>query len=129
MSPTTAMAHPAVDGRFATRLAGMLAAWLPAQRWFGGKGGPIDTVTLVPCLPAAGFDGDAAEDLDQPRLWHVLADVTYQDGAKDGEPPQTYQVFVGVRRSLPGRLRHAAIGDPDVAVPEVGGHCYDGLHD
>jgi maltokinase len=34
-----------------------------------------------------------------------------------------------VRERLPERLRHAAIGDPDQALPEIGGICYDGLHD
>ncbi len=123
MTSTIDMAHPALDGRFVERLSGLLAGWLPQQRWFGGKGRRIDAVTLASCLPAVGDEGD------DPRLWHVLAEVTYEDGPKNGEPPQTYQVFVGVRRSLPHRLRHAAIGDPDTAEPELGGFCYDGLHD
>jgi maltokinase len=122
MTSTIDMAHPALNSRFTSRLAGLLAAWLPEQRWFGGKGRRIESVTLASCLPASGGEGD---DL---RLWHVLADVTYHD-AESHEEPQTYQVFVGVRHALPDRLRHAAIGDPDVAEPEVGGFCYDGLHD
>lgn len=126
MTSTIDMAHPALDGRSAERLAELLAGWLPEQRWFGGKGRLIEKVTLPSCLAAPGIKEDDGEEV---RLWHVLADVTYHDGATNGETPQTYQVFVGVRRSLPDRLRHAAIGDPDSAVPELGGHCYDGLHD
>jgi maltokinase len=126
MTSTIEMAEAALDGNAAARLADLLTGWLPEQRWFGGKGRRIESVTLSSCLAAPGI-GD--EDGEQVRLWHVLADVTYRDGARDGEIPQTYQVFVGVRRSLPGRLRHAAIGDPDTAVPELGGYCYDGLHD
>src|SRR6202011_5124526 len=122
MTSTIDMAQPALDSRFTGRLAGLLAAWLPGQRWFGGKGRRIESVTLASCLPVSGGEGD------DPRLWHVLADVTYRN-AELNEGPQTYQVFVGVRQSLPDRLRHAAIGDPDVADPEVGGFCYDGLHD
>lgn len=123
MTSTIDMAHPALNGRFAERLAELLAGWLPEQRWFGGKGRRIDAVTLASCLSAVGAEGD------DPRLWHVLAEVTYEDGPKNDELPQTYQVFVGVRRSLPHWLRHAVIGDPDTAVPELGGFCYDGLHD
>ena len=122
MTSTIDMAHPQLDGRFARRLSELLADWLPGQRWFGGKGRRIASVGLASCVLAASCPEDG------PRLWHVLADVAYAD-AGPGEPPQTYQIFVGVRRELPHRLRHSAIGDPDVAEPELGGHCYDGLHD
>ncbi|MBS2961848.1 maltokinase [Actinocrinis puniceicyclus] len=126
MTSTIDMAHATLDGRAADRLAELLAGWLPQQRWFGGKGRRIQSVTLASCLATPGIGDDHGEEV---RLWHVLAQVTYPDGANNGEAPQTYQVFVGVRRSLPDRLRHAAIGDPGTAVPELGGHCYDGLHD
>ena len=122
MTSTIDMAHPTLDSGFTGRLAELLAGWLPGQRWFGGKGRRIESVTLASCVAASGGDGD------DPRLWHVLADVTYHD-AEAHEEPQTYQIFVGVRRSLPDRLRHAVIGDPDAADPQVGGFCYDGLHD
>src|SRR5579884_79523 len=126
MTSTIDMAHAALDGRSTERLAELLAGWLPEQRWFGGKGRQIQSVTLSSCLAAPDVADDGGEEV---RLWHVLAEVTYRDGADNGEAPQTYQVFVGARRSLPDRLRHAAIGNPDSAVPELGGHCYDGLHD
>jgi maltokinase len=123
MTSTIDMAHPALDGRSTERLAALLAGWLPEQRWFGGKGRRIAEVALASALHVVGTEDD------DPRLWHVLADVSYEDGRANGEPPQTYQVFVGVRRELPHRLRHAAIGSPDTAEPELGGFCYDGLHD
>jgi maltokinase len=126
MTSTIDMAHPALDGRATARLAELLAGWLPEQRWFGGKGRTIESVTLSSCVAATEVGDDHG---DEVRLWHVLAEVTYRDAAANGEPPQTYQVFVGVRRSLPDRLRHAAIGSPDNAVPELAGYCYDGLHD
>ncbi|MGH6655063.1 MAG: maltokinase N-terminal cap-like domain-containing protein [Actinocrinis sp.] len=116
---------PELDGRFAQRLSELLGHWLPEQRWFGGKGRPIASVALSSVLSTVG-GGDGPGD--GPRMWHVLVDVGYQDRA-EGEPAQTYQVFVGVRRSLPDRLRHAAIGDPDEPAPELGGYCYDALHD
>src|SRR6266568_4208382 len=139
MTSTIDMAHPALDGRFTGRLAELLADWLPEQRWFGGKGRRIETVTLASCLAVADLaaparvgsaeSGNASRvDGDEPQLWHVLADVTYHD-AEAHEVPQTYQVFVGVRQSLPNRLRHAAIGDPDAAEPELGGYGYDALYD
>jgi maltokinase len=122
-------AHHVTDGPFAGRIAGLLAAWLPEQRWFGGKGRPIRAVSLASCLPLLDF-------AEGPRLWHVLAAVSFEDGASAGgaaeapaDPPQLYQVYVGVRDSLPDGLRHAAIGSPDHGLPELGGICYDALHD
>jgi maltokinase len=126
MTSTIETAHPALDGRSIRRLAELLAGWLPEQRWFSGKGRRIESVALTSCLPVRPADGESRGG--DPRLLHVLADVTYKD-AENGEPPHTYQVFVGIRRVLPESLRHAAIGDPDLPVPEFGGHCYDGLHD
>jgi maltokinase len=86
-----------------------LAAWLPGQRWFAGKGLPItglavaaDT-TLVP--------GD-------PGLHHLILAVS-QRGTTD-----TYQLFAGMRAHLPGWLDHARIGPAGRGMT-----AYDGLHD
>ncbi|MFI6499256.1 aminoglycoside phosphotransferase [Nonomuraea typhae] len=70
----------------------LLAAWLPQQRWFGGKGRPIDSVSV-----------DADVELG-PGLRHLIVAV-WQDGSRD-----RYQLFLGVRDELPDRLSHALIG-------------------
>jgi maltokinase len=91
-----------------------LAKWLPAQRWFAGKGAPITGVTI-----AAGstlVDGD-------PSLRHLILSVR-QRGPGQWETEDRYQVFAGVRHQLPGELEHAVIG-PDGR----GAIAYDGLHD
>ena len=81
MTSTIDMAHPALDGRSTERLAALLAGWLPEQRWFGGKGRRIAEVALASALHVVGTEDD------DPRLWHVRADVSYEDGRANGEPP------------------------------------------
>jgi maltokinase len=90
-------------------LVGSLAAWLPGQRWFAGKGTPVTAVTIERDTPLLAGD---------PGLRHLLVRVT-QAGHSD-----RYQVLAGFRRELPGRLAHAVIG-PD----GEGSTAYDGLHD
>ena len=94
-------------------LARDLAAWLPRQRWFGGKDGPIDELSI----------GTATElRTGDPALHHLVLDVR-QNGATD-----RYQLLLGVRRDLPDRLRHAEIAGPrGPAGPR--GHLYDAAHD
>jgi maltokinase len=86
-----------------------LAAWLPGQRWFAGKGTPITGLTVA---------ADTTLVAGDPELRHLILAVS-QGGATD-----TYQVFAGMRADLPGWLDHARIG------PAGGGMtAYDGLHD
>jgi maltokinase len=118
MTSTIGMAQTGSGAAFTARLTALMAQWLPEQRWFGGKGRRIASVAVRSCLPVM-------ESADGARLLHVLVDVEFEAD----EQPQTYQVFVGVRGQLPHRLRHAALGDPDQAPPELGGICYDALHD
>jgi maltokinase len=73
-----------------------LAEWLPRQRWFGGKDGPIDELSIATATELRGGD---------PALHHLVLDVR-QNGAVDH-----YQLLLGVRRHLPDRLRHVEIGD------------------
>ncbi|WP_141584668.1 aminoglycoside phosphotransferase [Actinomadura sp. WMMA1423] len=90
-----------------------LAEWLPRQRWFGGKDGPIHDLAI----------GTATElHPGDPALHHLILDV-HRDGATDH-----YQLLLGARRDLPDRLRHV----------EIGGRCgdrparprlYDAAHD
>jgi maltokinase len=88
-----------------------LAGWLPAQRWFAGKGTPITGLTIT--ADTTLVEGD-------PGLRHLMVSVR-QGGAGASE---RYQVLTGARRELPRRLEHAVIG-PDGR----GSTAYDGLHD
>ncbi|TDD59932.1 aminoglycoside phosphotransferase [Actinomadura darangshiensis] len=90
-----------------------LAEWLPRQRWFGGKDGPIDDLSI----------GTATELLPgDPALHHLILDVR-----QNGETDQ-YQVLLGVRRDLPDRLRYAEIGAP-AGGRGAKARLYDAVHD
>ena len=97
-------------------LAPLLALWLPAQRWFAGKGRPftVSTVTALGLLTERPWRSD---------VWLVA--VRYGD---DGST-ETYQVPL-VRRPEPAdQVSHVLVGDtPD---PDYGGRSwwYDALHD
>ncbi|MEV5568994.1 phosphotransferase [Spirillospora sp. NPDC052269] len=103
-------------------LVDLLAEWLPAQRWFAGKDRPIREVgigTATALLP-----GD-------PGLHHLVVNVR-----QNGESEQ-YQLLVGVRRSLPERMRPAEIGWLALDAGARGGlggyrdaaHAFDAVHD
>ena len=98
------------------RLETALRAWLPAQRWYAGKGHTITglTVTSRTTLDPGGDD--------RPRVEHLLVDVT-----AEGLPDATYQVPLGVRRAVSGDLARwvlpAPQDDPDAPV------VHDGLRD
>ena len=94
-------------------LVRLLSDWLPRQRWFGGKDGPIDELSI----------GTATElRTGDPALHHLVLDVR-QNGATDH-----YQVLLGVRRELPDRLRPRAIGRT-TGEAAITGHVYDAVHD
>ena len=86
-----------------------LAAWLPGQRWFAGKGSPITDLAVVEQTTLISGD---------PGLRHLIVAVTQASGT------DSYQLFLGLRADLPDRLEHVRIGTVDAGV--VG---YDGLHD
>jgi maltokinase len=89
-----------------------LAGWLPAQRWFAGKGSQITGLAITAGTELAAGGGGGA------GLRHLIVAVT------QGSVTDSYQVLVGLRASLPGRLEHARIG----ALPD-GRIAYDALHD
>ena len=90
-------------------LAGLLAAWFPAQRWFAGSAGQVSAVRITSDVPLA--DGE-------PELRHLMAHVTV------GGASVAYQVMLGIRSSLPDELAGAAIGTlPDGRI------CYDAAAD
>ncbi len=86
-----------------------LASWLPAQRWFSGKGANIRDLTIT--AEAILLAGD-------PELRHLIISLT-QDGRMS-----RYQVLVGVRSRLPESFRQVAIGPTS-----DGRFAYDALHD
>lgn len=90
----------------------MLRAWLPAQRWFAGKGRAITRIRAV----------SAAELLppgSTPGLLHLLLDV-------DGD---CYQLLLGIRPSpLPPALAPSLIGHAE-AGPYAGRAVYEALGD
>ncbi|HEX6450028.1 MAG TPA: aminoglycoside phosphotransferase [Trebonia sp.] len=86
-----------------------LATWLVKQRWFAGKGRELRDLAVV--ADTQVIDGD-------PELRHLVVTVSH------GTSVDYYQVPVGVRHSLPGRLEHALIGPSG-----DGRQLYDALHD
>jgi maltokinase len=87
----------------------VLAAWLVKQRWFAGKGRELRDLAIVADTEIVGGD---------PELRHLVVMVSH------GTTVDYYQVLTGLRRRLPGRLRHARIGPSG-----DGRQAYDALHD
>jgi len=95
----------------------LLAAWLPAQRWYSGKDGPLAglTITTDATLVPGELGGTGGQVLE---LRHLILSV-HQDGHE-----ARYQLLVGLRAEVPETLRHAVIG----RLPD-GRTAYDALHD
>ncbi|MGI8331098.1 maltokinase N-terminal cap-like domain-containing protein [Actinomadura scrupuli] len=89
-----------------------LATWLPRQRWFAGKGRGAAHVEILSGTELVPGD---------PGLHHLIL------GVRQGDLLDHYQVLVGARGLLPGRLEYAEI------CPEAGGfhdpRVYDAVHD
>ena len=97
----------------------LLAAWIGHQRWFGGKGRPIDTLSI---------DSDVTIEAGDPGLRHLIVSV-WQDGSRE-----RYQLLLGMRADLPDTLQHALIGQCGLYAFENGPshpwwHVYDAAHD
>ncbi|MCW2920090.1 MAG: aminoglycoside phosphotransferase [Actinomycetia bacterium] len=98
--------------RLPGRLEQSLANWLPRQRWFAGKGREVSQVEILTDTELLAGD---------PGLHHVIL------GVHQGAVLDHYQVLLGVRSELPGRLEYAEI------CPETGQshdpRVYDAVHD
>jgi maltokinase len=96
-------------------LAGLLATWLPRQRWFAGKGTPLASLAITTHTVLQPGD---------PELSHLIVTVQQASGPGGSQRSARYQILVGIRRDLPASLQHAVIG-------ELGGGltAYDALHD
>ncbi|QBI52936.1 maltokinase N-terminal cap-like domain-containing protein [Streptomonospora litoralis] len=97
-----------------TQLEELLADWIPRQRWFAGKGAPVETVTIEAEHPLVCGD---------PGLRVLVVDVGQRGSIS------RYQVLLGLRPvgTLRDELAHAAIG-----VCRFGGAprtVYDASHD
>ena len=92
-----------------------LTGWLPGQRWFAGKGAPIDRLAIV--ADTVLVEGD-------PSLRHLIVAVSQARGT------DRYQLLAGLRTAIPDRLEHAVIGPAgDDAQPGQAWVAYDALHD
>src|ERR1700739_4310462 len=89
-------------------LLGMLAEWLPHQRWFPGRGTRVSKLSLV---------SDVTLRTGDPALRHLIVEAVLPGG------PARFQVLVGCRRDLPDGLAGAVIGR------HLGWACYDAPHD
>ncbi|WP_067169314.1 maltokinase N-terminal cap-like domain-containing protein [Microtetraspora niveoalba] len=95
-----------------TSLQELLAGWITGQRWFAGKGRAIDNLSIEHRTDVATGD---------PGLLHLILSV------RQGERATRYQLLVGLRSSLPDRLKHVLIGPWDRDGREF--TAYDAAHD
>ncbi|SDJ66576.1 maltokinase [Nonomuraea maritima] len=83
----------------------LLATWIGRQRWFGGKGRPIDGLWIESDVELT------------PGLRHLVVAVRQDDSR------ERYQLLLGERTVLPERLGHALIG----TLGDT--YLYDAVHD
>lgn len=97
-----------IGDRGLSEAVALLPEWLRHQHWFtGARTGPLGVRAV-----AAALLHEA-----EPRVWHVLAEVTHDDGVT------IYQVPLSIHPERSDRLDHVHLGRTD------DGYVYDALHD
>ncbi len=96
------------DAADRTALLDMLAAWLPTQRWFPGRGSTLSELVLISDISLKSGD---------PALRHLIIETGLHGGTA------RFQVLLGCRRQQPTGPASAVIGSRD------GVTWYDALHD
>ncbi|MEU8890606.1 maltokinase [Streptomyces sp. NPDC048442] len=124
-SPLTSPPLPHASSALLASLAPLLHAWLPRQRWFAGKGRPVTGFALVSATELLPLTGS-------PGLLHLLVRAQQPSASPQGPgappPADCYQLFLGVRRSLPPALAPALIGRVQEGLL-AGYTVYEGLAD
>jgi maltokinase len=135
-------------GTGAVDVAGLLASWLPRQRWFSaGHGGvtlaPAGQIVLVPAVPEPSVVEPATGEFPLPTQGKVLAPevaieppvgivVHLISALPAGAPASdsgaaTYQVPLTYRSEERPDLAHALLGE--LRTPEGPRYVYDAPHD
>ncbi|MBB6170390.1 maltokinase [Nocardiopsis mwathae] len=99
-----------------SQLEELLAGWIPRQRWFAGKGTPIEKVMVEAEHPVV---------TGEPGLRLLVVEVGQRGSTS------RYQVLLGVRRAgdLRDELAHAAIGVCELPGDSTTWAVYDAAHD
>ncbi|MEU7002077.1 phosphotransferase [Nonomuraea sp. NPDC046570] len=97
----------------------LLARWITHQRWFAGKGRPLDALAI---------ESDVVLVAGEPGLRHLILSI------RQNHSVDRYQLLLGMREELPDRLKHAMIGTCGPYGFENGPHhhewyVYDAAHD
>lgn len=103
-----------LDDPVLLQAVGLLASWLPDQRWFAGVQPPPARDIRI----AAGTVVHEAN----PRTYHLLVDVSHAVNR------EVYQVMLAIHDEAEPRLEHVRLGTVDLGDGRHG-HVYDALHD
>ncbi|MFJ8043154.1 maltokinase [Kitasatospora sp. NPDC096147] len=95
----------------------LIAAWLPGQRWYAGKGRAISGLTPLVGTPLQVGD---------PALLHLLLRVEYEG---DESPGEIYQLMLGIRSQQSAGLPPSALLGRLSGGQHDGAALYDAVHD
>ncbi|MFI7587847.1 aminoglycoside phosphotransferase [Spongisporangium articulatum] len=110
-------------------VAGLLASWLPRQRWFASGGGGV-TLTLAGHVPLSvtSFEDEAGDvHVGHDVLGEGVVVHLVNAAPVDGGAPATYCVPLTYHRAPVPELAHALVGE--LATADGDRWVYDGPHD